>query len=269
MPGLVGVLVTIGMVVVAPLGLALLRTDGLGRLRGAWPLLGAVAGAALLLPRGPLAVALVLPYTAGCLAVTCCGLRRAATAAPALREVTALTAAGSLSVAALSLVSERAGVELLGFSLAVHGLTVAHFHFAGFAASLLAGLTAAVAPGRASALGALAVPTGTAVVAAGHFTGRWTELAGALVLTVGLLSTSWVAVRRIAVPDALTRLLLRTACWATPVTMLLALHFALGRATGLPHLGIPETAATHGVLNALCVGVCGLLAWRRAGLARL
>ena len=270
MPGLVGVLVTVGMVVVAPLGLGLLRTPGLTRLRQAWPALGLVAGGALLLPRGPLAVALVLPYAAACVAVTCCGLRRVlAVRAPALRELTAMTAAGSLSVAALSLVAERAGVELFGFSLAVHGLTVAHFHFAGFAAALLAGLTAAAAPGRTSAVGAVGIPVGTAVVAVGHFTGRWTELAGALVLTVGLLCTSWVAVRKVPVPDPRTRLLLRTACWATPVTMLLALHFALGRATGLPHLGIPETAATHGVLNALGVGVCGLLAWRRAGVARL
>jgi hypothetical protein len=46
-------------------------------------------------------------------------------------------------------------------------------------------------------------------------------------------------------------------------------HFALGRATGLPHLSIPETAATHGVLNALGVGLCGLLAWQRAGGARV
>lgn len=272
MPGLVGVLVTVGMVLVAPLGLGLLRTPGLDRLRRVWPALGAVAGGALLLPRGPLAVALVAPYAAACAGVTACGLRRAAGLTQRsgergrLRELTALTAAGSLSVAALSLVAERAGRELLGFSLAVHGLTVAHFHFAGFAAALLAGLTAAAAPGRTSALGALAVPAGTALVAVGHFTGRWTELAGALVLTVGLLCTSWVAARQVALPD---RRLLLVACWATPVTMLLALHFALGRATGLPHLSIPETAATHGVLNALGVGLCGLLAWQRAGVARL
>jgi hypothetical protein len=188
---------------------------------------------------------------------------------PALRELTALTATASLSVAALSLVAERAGVELLGFSLAVHGLTVAHFHFAGFAAALLAGLTATAAPSRTSVVGAAAVPVGTALVAVGHFTGRWTELAGALVLTAGLLCTSWVAVRQVVVPDALARLLLRAACCATPVSMLLAVHFALGCATGLPHLGIPETAATHGVLNALGVGLCGLLAWQRAGVARL
>lgn len=103
-------------------------------------------------------------------------------------------------------------------------------------------------------------------MAVGHFTGRRTELAGALVLTVALLCTSWAAARHVVLPD---RLLLLVACWATPVTMLLALHFALGRATGLPHLGIPETAATHGVLNALGVGLCGLLAWRRAGVSRL
>jgi hypothetical protein len=280
------VLVTLGMVVVAPLGLARLRTPGLSRLRAIWPLLGLLAGLALLLPRGGTAVALVLPYAAACATVTGCGLHRAArartwrspergagrgiaTPGEAVRELTALTAAGSLSVAALSLVAERAGVELLGFSLAVHGLTVAHFHFAGFAAALLAGLTAAAAPGRVSSVGACAVPAGTLIVALGHFTGRWTELAGAVVLTVGLLSTSWVAGRHVRLPDAAARVLLRVAAVATPVSMLLAVHFALGRATGIPHLSIAETAATHGVLNALGVGLCGLLAWHRAGGVRL
>jgi hypothetical protein len=229
-----------------------------------------LGGIGLLLPRGGPAVALVLPYATACAAVTVLGLRRALrTRRPDLRELTALTAAASLSVAALSLVAERAGVELLGFSLAVHGLTVAHFHFAGFAAALLAGLTAAAAPGRASMAGALAVPAGTALVAVGHFTGRWTELAGALVLTGGLLCTSWVAFRQVVLPDRVARVLLGIASGATPVSMLLAVHFALGRATGLPHLSIPETAATHGVLNAVGVGLCGLLAWHRAGGARL
>ena len=270
MPGLVGVLVALGMTVVAPLGLGLLATGGLRRLRRAWPALGLLAGAGLLLPRGALAVALVVPYAAVCGTVTILGLRRAAQTRRAdVRELTALTAAASLSVAALSLVAERAGVELLGFSLAVHGLTVAHFHFAGFAAAMLAGLTAVAAPGLPSTVGAVAVPAGTALVAIGHFTGRWTELGGAVVLTVGLLSTSWVALRHVALPDRTARVLLRIACLSTPVTMLLAVHFALGRATGLPHLSIPETAATHGVLNALGVGLCGLLAWHRAGCVRL
>lgn len=271
MPGLVGVLVAVGMVVVVPLGLRRLDTAGLRPLGRAWPLLGAVAAAALLLPREPLAVLLVAPYAAACAAATACGLWRLAHARRlSAQEVAAVTATSSLSVAALSLVAERAGAELLGFSLAVHGLTVAHFHFAGFAAALLAGLTASRVPTRVARAGALAVPAGTAIVAVGHFTGRWTELVGALVLTAGLLGTSWVAARSVAPRlEPVGRRLLLVAAWATPVTMLLAVHFALGRATGLPHLSIPQTAATHGVLNALGVGLCGLLAWQRAGGARL
>jgi hypothetical protein len=270
-PGLVGVVVALGMVVVVPLGLRRLDTAGLGPLCRGWPFVGAVAAVALLLPRGSLAVLLVVPYAAACAAATGCGLRRLARNRRLMpRELAAVTATTSLSVAALSLVAERAGAELLGFSLAVHGLTVAHFHFAGFAAALLAGLTAGRAPNQAAVLGAVAVPVGTATVAVGHFTGRWTELAGAVVLTAGLLCTSWVAARRVAPRlEPIARRLLLVACWATPVTMLLAVHFALGRATGLPHLSIPQTAATHGVLNALGVGLCGLLAWHRAGGARV
>lgn len=271
MPGLVGVLVVVGMVLVVPLGLARLATPGLGALRRIWPVPAVIAGAALLLPRGGSAVLLVLPYAAACGAVTAVGVRRWLRRRRIdVQELTALTATASLSVAALSLVAERAGHELLGFSLAVHGLTVAHFHFAGFAAALLAGLTAHRAPSRPATTGAVAVPLGTVVVAAGHFSGRWTELVGALVLTVGLLATSWVAATRVAPTLAAgRRRLLLVAAWSTPVTMLLAVHFALGRAAGLPHLSVPETAATHGVLNALGVGLCGLLAWQRAGGARL
>lgn len=271
MPGLVGVFVVLAMVVVVPLGLGRLETAGLAPLRRLWPALGAVAGAALLLPRGPLAVLLVTPYAAACGAATACGLRRLVHRRRlTTRELAAATATTSLSVAALSLVAERAGVELLGFSLAVHGLTVAHFHYAGFAAALLAGMTAHRVPTGATRSAAVAVPVGTAIVAVGHFTGRWTELAGALVLTAGLLATSWAAARSVAPRlEPIPRGLLLVAASATPVTMLLAVHFALGRATGLPHLTIPETAATHGALNAVGVGLCGLLAWHRAGGARL
>ena len=271
MSPVVGALVALGMVVVTPLGLALLRTPGLSRLRPSWPVLGVLAGAALLLPRGPAAVALVAPYAAACVVATALGGRRLLRGSgPAVRELAAATATTSLTVAAVSLVAERAGVELLGFSLAVHALTVAHFHFAGFAAAVLAGLTWTFAPGRTSWLGAVAVPAGTAVVAVGHFTGRWTELTGAVVLTTGLLCTSWVAATQVAPRlPVLARRLLLLAAGVAPVTMLLAVHFALGRATGLPHLDIPTTAATHGALNALGVGLCGLLAWHRAGVARL
>lgn len=270
MPGLVGVLVAVGMVLVAPLGLRRLGTAGLAGLVRLWPLLGVLAAAGLLLPRGPVAVASVLPYAAACAAVGVCGAVRALRwlgrrRTGPLAELVALTAAASLPVAALALVSERAEHELLGFSLPVLGLTVAHFHFAGFAAVLLAGCVAQAAPCRTARLSAVAVPVGTAVVAVGHFAGRSTELAGSVVLATGLLATSWVAARAVAprTRDDTGRRLLLVASWASPLTMALAVEFALGRATGLPHLSIADTAMTHGVVNALGVGLCGLLAWSR------
>ncbi len=272
MPGLVGVLVTLGMVVVAPLGLSLLDTPGLMRLRRWWPLLGVVAGAALLLPRGPLAVALVTPYAVACAAVTACGLRRALWLRSwSTRELTALTAAGSLSVAALSLVAERAGVTLLGFSLTVHGLTVAHFHFAGFAAALLAGLTAVAVPGRPAQLGALAVPPGH-----GDRRGRSLHRAldragrrrrpdrGAHRHVLGGRAAGARSPGRPHGPGAAADRLAGDPCHDGA-----GVWFALGRASGLPHLSIADTAATHGVVNAVGVGLCGLLAWSRAGALRL
>lgn len=112
---------------------------------------------------------------------------------------------------------------------------------------------------------------GTVIVAVGHFAGRVTELLSAVVLTVGLTATSWVAGRhvRARLGDRAARSLVLVASLATPATSALAVWCVLGRATGLPDLSIAETAATHGVVNAVGVGLCGLLAWWRAGMVRL
>ena len=264
MPGLVGVLSVVGMVVVAPLGLRLLGTPGLRPLVRLWPLLGLLAGLGLLLGRGGLAVAAVVPYALACAAVAALagvrglrwlgGERRELT-----REMAAAFAGVSLAVAASSLVAERAGAELLGFPLAIHGLTVAHFHYAAFAAVLLAGLTARAAPGPVAAAGAWAVPGGTAVTFAGFFTGNAVELAGATILTAGLLLTSYVLLRTRPHP------LLVVAAVAMPLTMALAMWWAAGEAFGFAHPTLRQMAATHGIGNALGVGLCGLLGWHRVG----
>ncbi|GAA2792813.1 hypothetical protein GCM10020219_074940 [Nonomuraea dietziae] len=49
-------------------------------------------------------------------------------------------------------------------------LTVAHFHFAGFAAALVAGLVGRQARSGAAAL---TVPAGTLLVLGGYFVGDW------------------------------------------------------------------------------------------------
>ncbi|MCJ0875138.1 YndJ family protein [Streptomyces sp. AP-93] len=183
-------------------------------------------------------------------------------------EVAVLTALVAPSVAGTALVAERAGYRLFGFGLDILALTVPHFHFAGFAAALVAGLVC-----RASSAGALArwaaysVPAGTALVLLGYFIDDWAELVGAVTLTGGMWAVALLTWRDVrpgaAVRDRLTGTLLAVSAAVLVATMLLALWWALGEATGIPHPTLTWMAATHGLGNALGFGLCSLLAWRR------
>lgn len=248
--------------VLTPVALRLLATPFPRRLVPAWPFAALLACLALPGPRGLGAVLLCTPYAALCGWVTACGVRRALRArGEPVRELAALMATSSLSVAAIALLSERARYTLLGFDLVTLRLTVLHFHVAGFAAALLAGLANLVVRSRLSRLGALSVPAGTALVGAGFLIGNGVELAGAVVLATGLLATSWCVLRHVVHLDAEGGQLLLISSLATPLTMALAVWWAMGEATGLPHLTLAETAATHGLANVLAVGLCGVVGW--------
>jgi hypothetical protein len=189
-------------------------------------------------------------------------------------EVAVLTALLSPAVAAGALVAERAGFHLFGFKLTVLTLTVAHFHFAGFAAALIAGLVAratgsapAAGSHRAADAAALTVPAGTLLVLIGYFTGDAVELAGALVLTAGMWTVSWLTWRhaRVHAADRPTAVLLTVSAAILLASMVLALSWAVGEATGLPHPSLAWMAATHGVANALGFALCAMVGWRRIG----
>ncbi len=272
MTALLTALTALAMCVLAPIGLRLLST----RLPPArvWAAAGAAATIGLLLPRGAGAVLLCLPYAGVCATAAGAGVLRLLAFAQTrgsgpgldvmIREAAAVTAAVSLAVAGGSLLAERGGLALLGFDLVTLRLTVLHFHYAGFAAALVAGHAAATWPSALSRAGAVAVPAGLLVVLCGFFIGDWAELLGAVLLTAGLLATSTALLRnQLRLPLRARRLLLITAA-ALPVTMLLAVSWALGEAADLPHLSLGQTAATHGLTNALCAGMCGVLGWRAA-----
>jgi hypothetical protein len=257
---LLNALVGVGMLVVVPLGLGLV-----GRRRAGWLLAAAAGAGSLWLPRGwsaPLAV----PYLVAAVWLAGGVLARRRDLTPA--NLAMCTALASPAVAASALVAERAGFRLFGFPLDVLGLTVAHFHYAGFTAALVAGLVCRLDPARrAGQIAALTVPAGTGLVLAGFFLGNWVQLAGAAVLTAGMWITAWLTVDE-AVPiaaDRLTRALLYTSALVLIATMLLALDWALGRAAGLPHLSASWMVATHGAANALGFALTAILAWRRLG----
>ncbi|MFE3829620.1 YndJ family protein [Streptomyces sp. NPDC059092] len=271
---LVSLIVTVGMLAIVPLGLRLLETpegpatSGLRALRRLWPLPGLLGALSLWLPRGAPATTLAVCYALATLALVPLALLRAVrsrTLTPAPAEVAALTALVTPSIAGVCLVAERWGHHLLGFDLTVLRLTVAHFHFAGFAAALTAGLVCRTVPGPAGRFAALSVPLGTLTVLIGYFTGEATELAGAVVLTAGMWTVAVLTWRDIrpGARDRYTRALLAASSGVLAATMVLALSWALGEATGLPRPTLTWMAATHGLGNALGFALCSILSWRR------
>lgn len=271
----------LAMLVVVPLGLRLVEAPGLATIRRAWPLAGAAGVLALLLPTGWPAVLLAGVYAAATVALVGAAAARywarislaptgpegkaARNWLPIPAELAVLTALVTPSVAGLALVAERGGWMLLGFAPKILLLTVAHFHYAGFAAALVAYLVARVEPtNRWAAIGALTVPVGTLIVLLGFFLGDGVGLVGATVLTGGMWLVGGLAWRaRSSAPDRATRVLLATSSAVLLVTMALALDWALGRAFGVPKLSLTWMAATHGVLNAVGFGFCAVLAWNR------
>lgn len=293
---LVNLIVTLGMLYVVPAGLRLIDPARFGRTARLWPLFAAPGAVCLWLPRGASATALAALYAAATLAlavravvpavraaVPTARVFVAAVRAPAARSVTrtgapgralrpagvaVLTALVAPSVAGTALVAERAGYRLFGFDLDILALTVPHFHFAGFAAALVAGLVCrACAAGALARWAAYSVPAGTALVLLGYFIDDWAELVGAVTLTGGMWAVALLTWRDVrpgaAVRDRITGALLATSAAVLVATMLLALWWALGEATGIVHPTLTWMAATHGLGNALGFGLCSLLAWRR------
>ncbi|MEU1215470.1 YndJ family protein [Streptomyces sp. NPDC005791] len=263
---LVGLIVMLGMLVAVPLGLGLVGDPALDRIRRLWPLFAVPGTVSLWLPRGGAATTLALCYALGTLLLAAHAPRRfARTRSVRPAEAALLTALTAPAVAAVALVAERSGHELFGFALGILALTVPHFHFAGFAAALVAGLVCRAEDGAGGRFAALSVPLGTLLVLLGYFTGDWTELAGAVVLTAGMWTVALLTWRTAGAPgrDPVTRALLTVSAGVLVVTMVLALSWAFGEATGLPHPTLSWMAATHGLGNALGFALCALLALRR------
>ncbi|MFE3791329.1 YndJ family protein [Streptomyces goshikiensis] len=297
---LVNLIVTLGMLYVVPAGLRLIDPAGLRTAARLWPVPAALGALCLWLPRGIPATVLAALYAAAALALATRAPARLLEARRRSRaggsaggapprttvsgpaEVAVCTALVSPSIAAAALVAERAGYRLFGFDLDILALTVPHFHFAGFTAALVAGLVCragatapattattapATAPGAAglSRWAAYSVPGGTLLVLLGYFVDDWAELAGAVVLTTGMWAVALLTWRDIrpGARDRTTGALLGSSAAVLVATMLLALWWAAGEATGIAHPTLTWMAATHGLGNALGFALCSVLAWRR------
>ena len=174
-----------------------------------------------------------------------------------------------LSVAGAWLVVYRLGVQPFDYGETIILLTVIHFHFAGFAAPIIAGMvgrllaTKQSQPSKTYPLIIFALVVAMPLIAAGITFSPWLGLIGTLLLTAGLallavltLAHAWPAIASISV-----RLLFLVAALSSCVAMVLACLYAYSIVTKTLIIRIPTMAMTHGILNAFGFVTCSLIAW--------
>jgi hypothetical protein len=158
-------------------------------------------------------------------------------------------------------------VNPLGFSDDIVLLTAVHFHYAGFAALTMLGMTGRIAQGMLYGVTAWAAIIGIPFLALGITFSPNLECAAALLLASSLVSaagiTAFVVLPRVA--NRTARLMLAISAASVVVAMLFAGIYALGKYNGRDWLDIPEMAAVHGVINALGFSLCGLVGWNLVG----
>ncbi len=274
-PGWAEALLLLGPLAVIPLGLALavfrgpdpggplLRLAVVAQLPTALPLLGVP-----LLPVGPAAAILALPWVvftvalagAGCARLTASEGRSPEAVCAAAALLFPVVGGGWLALSAL-------GARPLAFSSEIVRATAIHFHYAGFALPLLAARAAAARPGLASRIVCVGVVIGVPLVALGitlstfgvrlpEWLAAWFLASACLVLAVRQLG--------LALRPRRAQLLQLTSGLSLAAGMALAALYAWGNYWGPVWLDIPLMVRTHGLLNALGFALPGLLAWNIA-----
>ena len=169
-----------------------------------------------------------------------------------------------LPVGGVWLVLSRLGETPLALGEPIILLTAVHFHYAGFAACVLAGATGRALPsaGGLFRLVALGVMGGTFLVAVGFLVSPAFKVAAIVLFVASLLALtvfSGIAVRQI--PRRAARALVGISMASLVVGTLLAAAYGIGEFTGDLPIDIPQMARWHGPLNGVGFTVCGLLGW--------
>lgn len=174
-----------------------------------------------------------------------------------------------LSVGGVWWVASRLGVSLLGFGEPLVSLTATHFHYAGFAALIIAGLTgrqletlpdAPRTPYRLIAMGLIA---GMMLVAAGITLSPLLEVVAALVFAASLTGLALLQLCYIVprlsprLPQALLTVSALMVLWA----MAAAVLYAVSEYTQSTFITLRQMLRVHGEVNALGFVLLNLTGW--------
>lgn len=244
--GLAERLLALALCLSVPIGLRVLETPTWVRLSSA--VAAGFGMVSFLLPVGPQAagLALVWALSTGLVALT-------AVWPPPQRQLRSwLASAGGvyLAVGGAWMVVARWGQPFMGFDPLLCLLTANHFHYAGFAAPILASR----AP-RLPEWAGWSILVSPVLIAIGITAAPLLEWMAA-VLFAGALMT--LAVLNLGADYGGPAVLTRLAWTALLISMPLAVLYALGQYFGLWAPGIPWMILSHGVLNAVVFSLGGL-----------
>ena len=259
------------VLVIVPLGLSLVAEErGLYKLVVfAQPVAALITIASFFIEKGPLSAALASAWLILDILLAFLGLTRlAGRGFHRIEELSIDAGLLYLPVAGAWLVIYRLGIQPFDYGEMIILLTVVHFHFAGFATPIIAGMSGRVLarrdyPRNVFGLSVFALIAAMPLVAAGITFSPWIGFAGALLLTLGLvllavLNAGWV---RPSITSAASRGLLLFGAISSCAAMVLACLYAYSLATHTLIITIPGMAMTHGLLNAFGFVTCSLLAW--------
>src|SRR5256714_12777289 len=265
---LVDLLLWLAPVLIVPLGIRLLPFQGprarqlLSAARVLQPIGAATAIVSFLFTPGMVAGAIALGWLISCGVMSLAGLvelieRRS------LRPIQLVPAAAVayLSVGAGWLVVSRAGIRPLGFSQEIVELTGVHFHYAGFAATLMAALAVVALRdrGKLATLGsaaALLVVAGVPITAGGIATrSGLLTIVGPVLLATGVLTIAALTAVAIAprIESAMARWLLWLSAAGGGLPRPLAGGHPVSGALSPPAPAPPATAPVPGRLHAPAV----------------
>ncbi len=161
------------------------------------------------------------------------------------------------------------GLEPFGFKEPIVLLTSVHFHYAGFAGPLIAGLTGRQLRGNGAAKSFLYAPSvlliviGPVLVAAGIVLAGTYEALGAVALAAGYLGLALVTLLNVlrSIKSPLAKVLLGASSLSIALAMAAAVAFAVGNASKVFFVPIETMVQLHGWLNAIGFAVLGLVGW--------
>jgi len=176
-----------------------------------------------------------------------------------------------LAVGCAWLMASRMGLMPMGFQEPIVLLTAVHFHFAGFAAPLLAMAVESKVKNRGALVRrffvavAAGVLAGPGLLAAGFVIGPRVKLAMALVVACSeaALSLYFLASIR-GLRSRLAQAFIALSAASVLIAMVLAAVWAIGEFPLQPFVHLNEMAKFHGTANSLGFILCGLVGWSLA-----